>query len=256
MKYSASFLFITALITNCILLPVFHSSTEESKLLETGDKDPWTLGGSVDDQRKMWAVFVVTCLIGVLGHIFIYLFEGSTKSITERYQSINKYFLSQASIAENTIVIRGINTNIPIQEGQRKIKPFFKLAQEVIHGTCDYAKQIDAVSVLAPTNLSFRERSRKNTLIRTRTFSQYKKYSEVVKEYIKYKDPISKKLITDFNKLMPIKDEMEKNGLKNEFYKKKFWKLCEDEFNNDEEHDFETKQREKSWFNDGYEVAR
>ena len=85
MQYCAWFLFTTALITNCVLLPVFHKSTEEAQLLETGDKDPWTLAGSVDDQRKMWAVFVVTCLIGVLGHVFIYLFEGSIKSITDRY---------------------------------------------------------------------------------------------------------------------------------------------------------------------------
>lgn len=58
--------------------------------------------------------------------------------------------------------------------------------------------------------------------MKTQSYEKYRSFDDVVKEYAKYKDPISKKLITDFNKLMPIKEEMEKNGLKNEFYKKNF----------------------------------
>jgi len=81
----------------------------------------------------MWAVFVVTCLIGTLGHIFIYLFENTTKSITERYHRINKFVLSESAIADNTIVIRGINQNLSCEEGNDKLKPFFRAAEEFIH---------------------------------------------------------------------------------------------------------------------------
>jgi len=94
MYYSTMFFFVTALITCGGLLPIYHYSVSQGKNIGKENVDPWTIASSINNQLTMWAVFIANCMIGAFGHVFIYLFENEAKQITERYNSIHKYFLS------------------------------------------------------------------------------------------------------------------------------------------------------------------
>jgi len=74
MQHNAVFFGIVATISCCTLIPTYQiGKTNKEKL--TSPTDQLTLLNALGHPEKMWVVFIITFVIGIIGHVSIYLYE-------------------------------------------------------------------------------------------------------------------------------------------------------------------------------------
>jgi hypothetical protein len=67
----------------------------------------------------MWVVFTVTIVIAISGHLFVYFFQTSIKSSKQAYEEANKLSVSENTIRKHTLLISGINNELPTEDAAK-----------------------------------------------------------------------------------------------------------------------------------------
>lgn len=101
--------------------------------------------------------------------------------------------MSTFTIRKHTICLRGINKELPVSDAKAKLKELYDI-------------------ILKDENLL-----------------QKHLKDATLKDKLKVEDTLSVEMIYDMNILMDLKDKIERNGLKNEFFKDKFLQEADEE---------------------------
>ena len=196
MHHNAIFFLVIATISCCSLLPTYLLG-ETNKERLTGASDKFTLLNALGHTQKMWIVFIITFVVGICGHIFIYIYEQNIEADRVMHEQRNKKHVSEFTIRKHTVHISGINKELPAEQARNKLKEFYSI-------------------VLRNEKLLPQCIAEKNLL------------DQIVP---RQEDTLCVEMINDMNVLMQLKDKIERNGLKNEFYKEKFLNEAEVESN-------------------------
>jgi hypothetical protein len=70
----------------------------------------------------MWIVFTVTIVIGLSGIIFVYFFQISLTENQVDFEESNKLSVSENTIRKHTILISGINNELPANVAEKEIR--------------------------------------------------------------------------------------------------------------------------------------
>ena len=126
--------------------------------------------------NKMWVVLIATFTVGIGGHIFVHMFESAVYAKESSLFEKNKTKIDEKNICAHALLISNINTDLTIKDAQAKLEELYRL-------------MLGRLASLSPTLKD--------------------------KEIIFEKEAIVVQMVSDFDKLTPLKIKIEKNGLKN-----------------------------------------
>lgn len=80
-------------------------------------------------EYNVWIVIFFTVLYSVMGHILLYSFEEKRKELKVESKD-DPTELTEAEIAMHSLLLRGLNTGIPVAVAENKL---FKIFNELIN---------------------------------------------------------------------------------------------------------------------------
>ncbi|CDW80277.1 integral membrane protein [Stylonychia lemnae] len=149
--------FLVAICSNSILLPLFLTSKDQNHEViaasQSSSLERLTLINAQERYSMVWVVFFFTILYSLLGHILLYYFDEKRKALQVQIHD-DKTVLTELEISNHSVLLRGINKNIPIRYAQMFIDHIFngvsciegKLVRTYVVG--DYMKMLQYLKKL------------------------------------------------------------------------------------------------------------
>ncbi len=123
-RFSAYYFAFVSVFSGSILLPTYLlGETNDAELQNS--LESITLLNALGKPKKMWIVFAVTVVIGISGHLFVYLYQSTIKIKRLKYEEQRNDTISEKTIREHTLLITGVNNELSADDTVKKIRDFF-----------------------------------------------------------------------------------------------------------------------------------
>lgn len=107
--------FIVALCSCLVLLPIYILNFNSEEVQITSFLERLTLISVQGKYYSVWIVFFFTVVYSLMGHMLIYFFEEKRKSWKVDIKE-DPTELTESEISLHSVLLRGINEDIPLQE--------------------------------------------------------------------------------------------------------------------------------------------